>query len=342
MPTIGEQLKLARETRKLTIKQVVQVIRVRSHYLIAMEADDFAAMPSTAQTRGFLRLYSEFLGLDADNLINQLGNNTGFENTPKQAAVRSAPSPLSEPAAKPKPAPEIPENRTAPITENIEPPETASPLARSNEIFAEIGIVLRNRRELISLTLDEVERHTHVRRQNLELIETGDFDKLASPVQLRGTLGAYASFLDLDADALLLRYADGIQSRRIERQASDLPKSSMQKARVGLPIWVKRFVSPDLIFGGSMILILLALSIWGAQRILAGNASLQQTTPTQGPSISDVLLASPAAQQTTLAGPTSILDEGTLLPTLEPAQISPSLAPAATTSSAVQITVVVL
>ena len=72
MSTIGEQLKLAREARKLTIKQVVQVTHVRAHYLQALETDDFSAMPSIAQARGFLRLYAEFLGLDADVLINRL------------------------------------------------------------------------------------------------------------------------------------------------------------------------------------------------------------------------------------------------------------------------------
>ncbi|MEP7319234.1 MAG: helix-turn-helix transcriptional regulator, partial [Panacibacter sp.] len=72
MPTIGEQLKQTREARKLTIKQVVQSTHLRAHYLQAMEKDDFSAMPSIAQARGFLRLYAEFLGLDAGILIETL------------------------------------------------------------------------------------------------------------------------------------------------------------------------------------------------------------------------------------------------------------------------------
>ncbi|MCX6078167.1 MAG: helix-turn-helix domain-containing protein [Chloroflexi bacterium] len=339
MSTTGEQLKLARETRKLTIKQVVQVIRVRAHYLLAMEADDFSAMPSAAQARGFLRIYAEFLGLDADMLTDRLRTEIPSTNHAEEAPIRVETS-AAEPEAKPAPA-AIPEPAKVIIAEP--PQQEFAPAAPSIEIFAEIGSMLRSRRELISLTLDEVERHTHVRKHNLELIETGDFDMLASPVQLRGTLGTYASFLDLDVDALLLRYADAIQSRRIERQATDIPKSASQKVGSGLPIWLRRFISPDLIFGGSMILILMTLTIWGAGRIFAGSVDTQNV-PTQGPSISDVLLASPIASSTSQNGiPTNIFDEGTVFPTLDSAQINPTESPpAATISSAVQITVAVV
>jgi len=341
MLTIGEQLKLAREARKLTIKQVVLATRVRAHYLQAMEIDDFTAMPSAAQARGFLRLYAEFLGLDADSLTNRLRGETNSGPAPLLQIENLAPEPIPAPQViPPSPAPVAPE---PPVLKEADAPLASTPYAPSQTIFDEIGITLRNRRELISLTLDEVERHTHVRKHNLELIEAGEFDKLPSPVQLRGTLSTYASFLDLDTDAVLLRYADAIQSRRVERQGSDKPKSSMQRARMGLPLWLRRFISPDLIFGGGMILILLALSIWGAARIFSGTTQLP-INPTQGPSISDVLLAAGAASPTSLENSSAGAFEtgGTLIPTVENAQAQSSETPIATTSSAVEITVVVL
>lgn len=336
MSTIGEQLKLAREARKLTIKQVAQVTRVRANYLQAMESDEFSTMPSAVQARGFFRLYAEYLGLDADVLTNRLRADTNPESV--------APSMYEKPAPIPVPDVSLPASVYSEMSDPEKPEALpiSGPPAPSETIFAEIGSTLRNRRELISLTLDEIERHTRVRKHNLELIEAGEFDRLPSPVQLRGTLSAYASFLDLDTDAVLLRYADAIQSRRIERQTTSIPQSSMQRARIGLPLWLRRFISPDLIFGGSMILILLALSIWGAERIFSGSAQAQNT-PTQGPSISDVLLASPAASLTALENiPTSVIEDGTAIPTLDSAQITPSETPAATKSSAVQVTVVIL
>jgi cytoskeleton protein RodZ len=336
MSTIGEQLKLARETRKLTIKQVVQIIKVRAHYLQAMEADDFSAMPSAAQARGFLRIYAEFLNLNADEFANQLR----ADGKPGVEPVNPIPIPI--PIPEPEPEPEnIP---PAPIISSLEHSNLAQEEiipAASQLIFNEIGIMIRTRRELISLTLDEIERHTRVRKHNLELIETGKFDQLPSPVQLRGILSAYTNFLDLDTEAVLLRYADAIQLQRIEHQKTDPPKTVAQKARINIPIW-SRFISPDLIFGGSMILILLALSVWGANRIFSSEDRIQ-ITPTQGPSISDVLLASPIASPVTVAGyPTNLIEDGTPFPTVDSALIIPSDTPMPTIfSSALKVTVIV-
>jgi cytoskeletal protein RodZ len=67
--TIGAALKAAREQRRLTLAQVSESTKVRTHYLQALENDDISAMPSAAQARGFLRLYADFLGLDLESLI---------------------------------------------------------------------------------------------------------------------------------------------------------------------------------------------------------------------------------------------------------------------------------
>jgi cytoskeletal protein RodZ len=45
-----------------------------------------------------------------------------------------------------------------------------------------------------------VERHTHLRAVFVKALEEGAFDKLPSPVQTRGMLSNYATFLDLDVD----------------------------------------------------------------------------------------------------------------------------------------------
>ena len=284
MPTIGEQLKQIREARKLTIKQVALATRVRAHYLEAMEADDFSAMPSTAQARGFLRLYAEFLGLNADELISRQQT----EANPETAApiTSETPTPPETPAAAPEAetSPEsIPaENPAPPPQPEPEPLQEPGLPTLSQTIFTEIGFSLRERRELISLTLDEIERHTRIRRHNLEIIEAGNFDELPSPVQARGMLSTYASFLDMNTDTVLLRYADALQSRRLERQQAEPPKTSLSRRRVSLPAGLRRFVSPDLIFGGGMILIMLGLSVWGATRIFSSAGTFKQLPPRPG------------------------------------------------------------
>lgn len=308
MSTIGEQLKHARETRHLTIQQVVQATRIRDYYLEAMEADDFSSMPSPAQARGFFRSYAEFLGLDADGLVDlqrnqtdvpaEFGLPTGPAFPPNQPAQQEKP-PEPEPPALPEPpiVPDEPEPLATPIEVETAEPHEPLPPAISQLIFFEIGHELRQRRELLSLTLEEIERHTKVRKHYLEEIEAGNYDELPSPVQARGMLSNYASFLDVDAESILLRFADALQARRIERQPATGSKSNLSRPRLVMPAWLGRFISPDLLFGGGMILLLFGLTLWGAVRIFSGSSA--KTVDTQGPSISDVLLAtpSPAASQ---------------------------------------------
>jgi cytoskeleton protein RodZ len=301
MSTPGEKLRAAREARKLSIKQAVQATRIRSYYIEAMEADDLSIMPSAVQARGFLRAYAEFLGLDIEKL---------FEPT-ETSAARAQP----EPEPEPEPAAEIviekeaePEPEPLEIGEAVEQTEESQP---SDIVFRQIGVSLRQRRELLGLTLDEIERHTRVRQANLLVIEQGDFESLPSPVQARGMLNTYANFLDMNGDAMLLRFADGLQARRAERQETPSPP----RRRWSLPAWLRRLISADLVFGTLIIVSISVLLVWGASRII----SAQETEEgSQGPSISDVLLASPEAQtETPESLPTSIEALGTFLPSLD-------------------------
>jgi transcriptional regulator with XRE-family HTH domain len=100
-----------------------------------------------------------------------------------------------------------------------EPKEEIPSLPQENslEILRNIGRDLRERRELLSLHFEEVERNTHVKAHYLEALERGALDDLPSTVQTRGMLSNYATFLDLDVDAILLRFADALQARHRER-----------------------------------------------------------------------------------------------------------------------------
>ena len=160
------------------------------------------------------------------------------------------------------------------------------PLQPADVIFAEIGAQLRERRELISLTLDEVERHTKLRVQFVKALEEGAFDQLPSPVQTRGMLANYATFLDLDTDAILLRFADGLQARRYEKYA-ETPREKIQTEVITSMPFLRGFIAGDLIFGVVMIAILFALAIWGVGRVV--NSQNEQNAEATALPIVDVL-----------------------------------------------------
>lgn len=268
--TVGQQLRQAREARSLTIEEVAQTTRIRAHYLKAMEAGEFDTMPSTAQVRGFVRSYAGFLNLDANPLLAALSG---------EAPPPTAPQPTSAP----KRPPEIPAADSSPEQATL--------------IFTEVGQSLQRQRELLGLSLDDIERHIHLRQHYLKALEAGDLERLPSPVQGRGMLNNYAVFLGLDPEPLLLRFADGLQARlAASRAASPAVHSTSPRRKPLLPTPLRRLISIDILIGIAVAFFLLLFTVWGAIRIFA-MTSEQEPTPT-APSIADVLLASPTATTT--------------------------------------------
>ena len=146
--------------------------------------------------------------------------------------------------------------------------ELKTPVLPADKIFVEIGTQIRERRELISLTVEEVERHTKLRASFIKALEAGTYDKLPSPVQTRGMLANYAAFLDIDADTILLRFADGLQARRHEKYA-EIPREKIQtQVNPSMP-FLRSFIAGDLVFGVAMIVVLIALAVWGVGRVVS-------------------------------------------------------------------------
>ncbi len=103
--TIGERLKRAREEKRLTIAQVVEQTRIRSHYLEALERDDLSVIPSTAQARGFLRIYSDFLGLKSDATpVSVQPSEQTLAYQPLASSSDAQVAPVQEAVSEPEPA----------------------------------------------------------------------------------------------------------------------------------------------------------------------------------------------------------------------------------------------
>ncbi|MBN1453778.1 MAG: DUF4115 domain-containing protein [Anaerolineales bacterium] len=426
--TIGQRLKKAREFRHLTLEKAAEATRIRMQYLQALESDDFSAMLSPVQARGFLRNYAQYLDLDLDQMVEELraghpeseaevffeGEKTKLAPEPEapepeveaeepqeesstepfwqtwlkrvkrevgeadeesvsqpdpSTALRQAqgsesgrspePATVSEPDSiletdasqgvekeatgeeaeaeiriKAKPSfLEWANIRVArkgtdiPTTTVLdrEPPEpepepqsktsAESPLS-SQEIINEIGLQLRLRREMLSLTLDEIERHTRMRAQFMEALEKGNFDELPSPVQTRGMLTNYASFLDLDVDALLLRFADALQARHRERHP-ETPARRRGQPNIpeSLPA-LRSYIAGDLVFGIGMVLLLIVFSVWGISRVIALQSEQEAEVQAEAtaPSISEALIGTPV--ETVISEVTLIPAEDTPIPGL--------------------------
>lgn len=68
-PSLGTQLRHARETHGYSVADVVQVIRFSAHQIEAIERDDYACLPGATSARGLVRNYAKFLKLDPQPLL---------------------------------------------------------------------------------------------------------------------------------------------------------------------------------------------------------------------------------------------------------------------------------
>ncbi len=287
--SIGQRLREARLARSLSLEEAAQATRIRVRFLVAMEEGDYEALPSAAQARGFLRAYAGYLGLDPKPLLEDLG----------QVSAHFSISPPSSPVKKAEPAPQDP--------------------GESHEIFIELGEKLRSQREILGLSLEDIERHTHLRIHYLKALEAGDFKGLPSPVQGRGMLSNYARFLGMDSDALLLRFAEGLQASLAAKQVAEPRRRPVVRHRpVSSSSPLRRLLSIDFLVVGFIVVFLFGFMLWGGSRIAGIRSEESDSTPTASPpSIADVLIT----------GPTEEMSASTSNPEEEQVDLSLTLTP---------------
>lgn len=80
MNGIGQTLKEAREKKGLTLDDLQQTTKIQKRYLIAIEAENFDALPGDFYVRAFIQQYAKVVDLDGDELLAQLEEKTGVKN----------------------------------------------------------------------------------------------------------------------------------------------------------------------------------------------------------------------------------------------------------------------
>jgi cytoskeletal protein RodZ len=73
VPTVGEQLRSAREAQKLGLNDIVDITKIRGDHLRALEDGNYGVFPAPVYIRGFVRTYATLLKLDTAQILEQLG-----------------------------------------------------------------------------------------------------------------------------------------------------------------------------------------------------------------------------------------------------------------------------
>jgi cytoskeleton protein RodZ len=70
-PTVGQQLRTAREAKGLSASEVAHALKLSVHQVLSLENDDWSSLPGTI-VRGFIRNYARLLNLSSEALMDQL------------------------------------------------------------------------------------------------------------------------------------------------------------------------------------------------------------------------------------------------------------------------------
>lgn len=361
----GNILRETREQKGVSIKEASDSLHIRIPYLQALESGRAEIIPSNVQARGFLRIYSEYLGLNSADVIQEWDNpgstslssqkteeqspagtlqkgndpanlhtagfspvnplpqqntpgvyynnpaayiqntniqpNTDFrspagmvpnQNGPQPTAAEIIPDPIPEEVSSEDSVSEKQKKKQKdknkppkkPLFKKRAPKEAENPVQEESaqDLFNNIGQELGNRRNILSLSLEDCESQTLIRSIYLNMMESGNFEQLPSLIQARGMLNNYASFLDLDVDDIMLKFATALQllSQKKNRRGEDKKHKPTKTAGR-----LKKFFTPDLFIGVFVIVGIAGIIIYSAITITAYRRSVSEPTPDLGISL---------------------------------------------------------
>ena len=95
-PTLPERLIAAREHKGVDLLRAERETKIRARYLAALEAGDYGDLPGSVYTKGFLRNYALYLGLDPEDVTRQWKHERGDLAMPAEP-VLNVPRPLEAP-----------------------------------------------------------------------------------------------------------------------------------------------------------------------------------------------------------------------------------------------------
>src|SRR3954466_7531948 len=94
-PSLPDRLAAAREGKGVDLSRAERDTKIRARYLSALERGDYRDLPGSVYTKGFLRNYAMYLGLDAEEILRQWRRERGDQAVPEPSIVPLRP--MAEP-----------------------------------------------------------------------------------------------------------------------------------------------------------------------------------------------------------------------------------------------------
>ncbi|MBI2011351.1 helix-turn-helix domain-containing protein [Candidatus Daviesbacteria bacterium] len=142
-----------------------------------------------------------------------------------------------------------------------------------------VGQILKEIRESKLLTLEDIEKHTKIRKELLEALEGDNFEKLPPSTFVQGFIKNYGKFLGLDSEKLLAIFRRDFEARKhpplvMESFSNPLSPKKLQ-------------ITPSrvLIAVVTLIVLIFFTYLWISYRHFIGAPTLEVLSPQEGQTV---------------------------------------------------------
>ena len=106
LASFGEELRREREIRGISLKEIADATKISKRFLEAIERNDHKTLPAPVFTRGFVREYARYLGLNAEEMVNRYNfAAVGDDRIEQSAHLERLTTPQAPPLPGKKPPP---------------------------------------------------------------------------------------------------------------------------------------------------------------------------------------------------------------------------------------------
>ncbi len=92
MSKVGEQLRRAREEKKLSVQQIAEITKMRGDQVLAVEEGRLDSFAAPVYVRGFVRAYADAVKLPLPPLLEELNAELGKSDKFKEASTGGSPN----------------------------------------------------------------------------------------------------------------------------------------------------------------------------------------------------------------------------------------------------------
>jgi len=111
LATFGEELRREREIRGISLKEIADATKISKRFLEAIERNDHKTLPAPVFTRGFVREYARYVGLNADEMVNRYNYAAAGDDRIEKPPAHPVSQLIPDEPKRPRPARGIPSMR---------------------------------------------------------------------------------------------------------------------------------------------------------------------------------------------------------------------------------------